>query len=140
MSTLHPQKKVLLAARPTDLQLVSDALGGEFDLIICHSVLEATTHLDENIGFIACGVRFDSGQMFELLKAAKANPNTEAVPFYLFLWEGKEYSDPILKGIRTAAKSLGATALSDLGRLENDLGRQKAHERLREVIRQALKP
>ena len=131
-------KKILVAVRPSDLGLVSSALGREFNLLICHTMEEAVAHLDERIGFIACGVRFDDGRMFDLLQAAKANPHTRQIPFYLLLGEGTRYSKSILHGIKTAAEALGATGFTDLSRLENLLGKEQAYERLREVVRRHL--
>ena len=138
MAHTMSSKKVLVAVRPEDLPIVSDALGSAFDLIVCHNLADAQSHLGADIGLIACGVRFDSGRMFELLHAVKANPDTRSVPFYLILGVGKGYSQAILQGIKSAAEALGATGLTDLSRLENALGKEQAYQRLRDVIRQHL--
>ncbi len=129
-----------MAVRPDDLPVVADALGSAFDLIICHTLEDAQSHLAENIGLIACGVRFDNGRMFEFLHAAKAHPHTQSVPFYLLLSAGKSYSKAILHGIKSAAIVLGAAGFTDLSRLENNLGKEKTYEMLREVIRQYVAP
>jgi hypothetical protein len=128
-------KKVLVAVRPGDLHIVSEALGSEFDLIICHALADARAHLAEDIGLIACGVRFDSGRMFDLLDAVKAHPNTQSVPFYLLLGAGKGYPKAILNGIKSAATVRGVTEFTDLSRLETKLGKEDAYEMLRAVIR-----
>lgn len=131
-------KKVLVAVRPKDLHIVSASLGSEFNLAVCYTMEEARAHLDKNTGFIACGVRFDNGRMFDLLRAAKANPETRQIPFYLLLGEGTRYSKAILHGIKSAAKVLGSNGFTDLSKLENELGKAQAYERLREIIRQHL--
>jgi hypothetical protein len=95
-------------------------------------------HLGPDIGLISCGVRFDNGQMFEFLRAAKANPHTRDVPFYLILGDRQGYPQAILDGIKSAAELLGAAGFTDLSRLEKKLGKDKAYERLREVIRRHL--
>lgn len=132
------QKKVLVAVRPQDLQLVASALGTEFDTLICHTLKEAEAALGPEIGTIACGVHFDSGAMFDLLRAAKANPATQQVPFYLLLGEGSGHSEAMLQGIRSAAKVLGAAGFTDLSQLRGELGEQGTYERLRQGVREAL--
>lgn len=129
-------KRVLVAVRPKDTLIVSEALGSEFDVTICHSLEEATSQLDENTGVIACGVHFDSGRMFDLLRFAKANPKTQSIPFFILLGDEKGYSQSILDGIRSAAKLLGATEFTNLPMFKAQLGEQQAFERLRQVIRQ----
>lgn len=131
-------KKILVAIRPQDLQLVTAALGSEFEVVLCHTLKEAEAALGRDIGMIACGVHFDNGAMFDLLRAAKARPDTFNVPFYLLLGEGSGHSDAMLRGIRTAAKLLGANGFTDLSRLRSDVGEQEAYNRLRDGVRNAL--
>jgi hypothetical protein len=131
-------RKVLAAVRPADLDAVSTILLSRFDVIICHTLEDVLPHLGENIGVIVCGVRFDSGRMFDLLHAVRSDPHARTIPFYLIMATGKSYSKSILNGIKTAATVLGANGFTDLSELENDLGKATAHETLREVIRQHL--
>ncbi|HEV2609416.1 MAG TPA: hypothetical protein VGU61_04045 [Noviherbaspirillum sp.] len=133
-----PSKTILLAIRPQDLPLVTAALGSEFDVKICHTYEEAKANLKASVGLIACGVHFDHGSMFDLLRAAKADPQTCCIPFYLLLGEGTVHSQAVLDGIRKAAKLLGAAGFTDLSRLRADLGKQQAYEILRQTVRQAL--
>lgn len=133
-------KKILVAVRPQDLQLVAGALGSGFDIIICHTLKEAVAALDAGVGLIACGVHFDRGAMFDLLRAAKDRPETAGLPFYLLLGEGSGHSEAVLQGIRSAARLLGATGFTDLSRLRQDLGEQAAYERLRAAVREAVAP
>jgi hypothetical protein len=133
-------RKVLIAVRPADIHIVSAALGSEFDLIICHTLNDAVANLSADVGLIACGVRFDSGRMFEFLDAAKAHPATQALPFYLILGTGKGYSKAILHAIKTAATVRGVTAFTDLSGLEAKLGKEDAYELLRSVIRKHVAP
>lgn len=131
-------KKVLVAIRPHDLHLVAAALGSEFDTIICHTLKEAEAALGPAVGVIACGVHFDRGAMFDLLRMAKANVHTSNVPFYLLLGEGSGHSEAVLQGIRSAAKLLGARGFTDLRRLRSELGDEQAYDRLRAGVREAL--
>lgn len=133
-------KKILVAVRPEDLPLVTGALGPEFCAVVCHTLREAEAALGPDIGMIACGVHFDRGAMFDFLRSAQAHPHARGLPFYLLLGEGSGHSEAVLRGIRSAARLLGATAFTDLSRLRRDLGEQAAYERLRAAVREALTP
>jgi hypothetical protein len=134
-----PPKKVLLAVRPVDLPLVSTALGPAFELILCHTVEDAVAHFSENVGLIACGVRFDSGRMFDLLQEAKSNALTQEIPFYLILGNDEHgYSTAMIYGIRSAARALGASGFADLGKLVKTLGSGGAYSVLRSAIQKRL--
>lgn len=137
-NTKPSSKKVLVAIRPEDLSVVSAALGSEFDVVVAHSLEDAKAQLGKQVGLIACGVHFDNGTMFDLLHAAKADPKTRAIPFFLLTGEAASFSKPIMTGIRTAAKLLGAAGFTDLAKLKADVGEQQAYERLRQVVREAL--
>jgi hypothetical protein len=138
MDTEKPQKKILLAVRPTDFANISEFLGAEFDFTVCTTLKEAIAHLTEDIGLILCGVRFDSGQMFELLEASRANPATRLVPYYLIVGKDTNYSYPILDGIRSAAKVKGISGFIHVSRLVFDLGREEAHEWVKHGISDIL--
>lgn len=133
-----PPKKVLVAVHAAYSPAVFRALGPEFYVATCHSYADALSQLDDQIGFIACAMHFDSGRMFDLLAAAKAKPETRSVPFFVIGGNGTQYSEPILKGIRSAARLLGATDFLDLTDSANDAVGEQAYERLREGIRNLL--
>jgi response regulator RpfG family c-di-GMP phosphodiesterase len=130
--------KILLAVRPADLADISDFLTSEFSVVVCTTMEEAVENLTDEIALIACGVRFDSGKMFELLDAVRANPATSRIPYYLLVAAGTNYSYAILEGIRRAAKVKGISGFINLSRLVADLGRDNAYERVRQGIRDVL--
>lgn len=132
-------KKVLVALRASEVSMVAEVLGEEFQLVVCHSMDDAIARLDENIGLIACGVHFDSGRMFDLLRYVKDHPQYNKVPFFILLGVGR-YSQPIMHGIRSAAKLMGAAGFTDLSSLREKMGGDQAHEQLRSVVRQVLSP
>lgn len=131
-------KKVLVAIRQDSLPILSRTLGDEFDLVICHTLHDAQKQLNDEIGLVACGVHFDSGAMFDLLKYAKSNPATASIPFFLLIGEKERYSKAILHGIQSAAELLGATAFTDITRLADRFGEDQAYERLRQSVRKCL--
>lgn len=134
----QPVKKLLLAVRPMDLPAVSAALGKEFDVLITHRLEDAQAKLSAEVGLIACGVHFDGGMLFELLNAVRANPATQATPFYVLFKAEQGYSQPIIDGVRSAAKLLGATDFIDLLNMARELGEQGAYEAIRQGIREIL--
>jgi len=133
-----PAKKILLAIRSADLPAVAAVLGDGFDVVVSHRLEEAKTVLTAEIGLIACGVHFDGGMLFELLNAARSNPATRDTPFFVLLKEKKGYSQPIIDGIRSASKLLGATDFIDLLEMARELGEEGAKEVLRTGIREIL--
>jgi hypothetical protein len=118
--------------------LVSEALSTEFDLVICHSLTTAKAGLDKDIGLIACGVRFDEGQMLDLLRYVKENPRTQSIPFFCIIGAGKSFSPRVLEGIKQAVLILGANRIVDLSELRKKLGDEQVYETLRQAIRKIL--
>jgi len=131
-------KKLLIAIRPKDIPMISGALGSDFDVAICTSLTDAKSVLDDSIGLIACGVHFDDGKMFDLLRYAKATPETRSIPFYCVMGGGRVLSPAILKGIKSAAMALGAAGFVDLAGLRRRLGDDQARVMLRNTIRTLL--
>jgi hypothetical protein len=134
----RPTRKLLVAVRPQDTDLMSEALGTEFDLVICHSLIKAKVALDKDIGLIACGVRFDEGRMLDLLRYIKESPKTQSIPFFCIIGAGKSFSPAVLHGIKQAVLILGANGIIDLSELRKKLGDEQAYETLRGVIRKVL--
>jgi hypothetical protein len=133
-----PTRKLLVAVRPQDIYLVSEALGTEFDLVICHSLTTAKVALEKDIGLTACGVRFDEGRMLDLLRYVKENPKTQSIPFLCVIGAGKSFSPAVLEGIKQAVLILGANGIIDLSELRRKLGDKQAYETLRQAIRKVL--
>jgi hypothetical protein len=105
---------------------------------VCTSLADAKAVLDDSIGLIACGVHFDDGRMFDLLRYVKADPRLRSIPFFGIVGAGRELSPAILGGIRTAAATLGAAGLVDLAGLKNRIGEPQAYELLRGELRERL--
>lgn len=132
------EKQILLAIHPLALELVDRALGAEFRKIVCHNLKEAQEHLTADIGLVACGVYFDEGLMFDLLRAVRASSVAASAPFYLILGAPTDQSEAMLRGIQAAAKILGATEFIDLPKLIAELGEDGAYEHLRNIARAAV--
>jgi hypothetical protein len=130
--------RLLIAVRPEDVALSREILGDEFDAVFCHSYEEACAHLDAGIRLVSCGVHFDNGKVFDLLRHVRENPETANLPFFIMLGAGSRYSPAIVQGIRAAAKLLKATAFTDLTRFADKVGNDASIASLRQGIKDAI--
>lgn len=132
--------RLLIAVRPEDVTLSMEILGDEFDAVFCHSYEDACAHLDARVRLITCGVHFDNGKVFDLLRYVRENPQTAHLPFFIMLGAGSRYSPAIVQGIRAAAKLLKVTAFTDLTRFSDKIGNDASVATLRQGIRDAIAP
>jgi hypothetical protein len=130
--------KVLVAIRPEDMDVMRRVFGDEFEVIHCTTLLEAKSVLDVNLAMIACGVHFDDGRMFDLLKLVKEDPQWCAIPFWGILRDEGLLSSAITRGIRTAMKSMGANGLFNLSQINPGSDEDAAFTELRAAIRKTL--
>jgi hypothetical protein len=130
--------KVLVAIRPEDAELMRRVFGDEFDLVACATLADAKDRITDELEMIACGVHFDDGRMFELLKWVKEDPRLAHIPFWGILRDEGLLSLAITRGIRTAMKSMGANGLFNLSQLDSGGDEDRAYQTLRGAIRQSL--
>jgi hypothetical protein len=130
--------KVLVAIRPEDADVMRHVFGDEFEVISCITLAEAQAALSPDLAMIACGVHFDDGRMFDLLKQVKADPQLGAIPFWGILRDEGLLSSAITRGIRTAMKSMGANGLFNLSQVDTDGDEASAYTELRSTIRKSL--
>ena len=130
--------KVLVAIRPEDADLMRRVFGEEFEVISCITLAEAQAALSTDLAMIACGVHFDDGRMFDLLKQVKADPQLAAIPFWGILRDEGLLSRAITRGIRTAMKSMGANGLFNLSQVDTGSDEEAAYRELRGALRKSL--
>lgn len=133
-----PRPKLLIAVRPEDVALSRQILGDEFNAVFCHSYEEACAQLDDSIKLVTCGVHFDNGKVYDLLRFVRERTATANLPFFVMLGAGSRYSPAIVQGIRVAAKLLKVTAFTDLTRFADKLGSEASMDALRQGIRDAI--
>ncbi|OGB23754.1 MAG: hypothetical protein A3I66_15950 [Burkholderiales bacterium RIFCSPLOWO2_02_FULL_57_36] len=138
MKSKRSASRILVAVRQEDVAEIFDALGFEFDAVLCHSLKEARLRLDASISVILCGLRFDRGMIFDLLRHAKTSPMTRSIPFYSIVESKNIFSPAILNSVQMAATVLGASGFIDLFEVTNTAGEPEAYERLRQIIRQLV--
>ncbi|HYC42002.1 MAG TPA: hypothetical protein VEB70_03315 [Noviherbaspirillum sp.] len=130
--------KLLIAVRPEDVIFSKGILGEEFNAVFCHSYEEACGKLDGSVRLVTCGVHFDNGKVFDLLRFVREQPQTANLPFFILLGADSRYSPAIVQGIRAAAKLLKVTAFTDLTRFADKLGDEASIAALRQGIRDAI--
>ncbi|WP_194714809.1 hypothetical protein [Noviherbaspirillum soli] len=130
--------RIVVAIRPEDAGLMREVMGDEFDLVMCTSLQEAQAALTRDVDMIACGVHFDDGRMFDLLKYVKAEEALRAIPFWGVLRDEGMLSSAITRGIRTAMKTLGANGLFNLSQMQTDEQPENPYRKLRATLAQSL--
>jgi hypothetical protein len=138
MESKRASGKILVAVRPADVAMMFDALGFEFEAVVCHSLKDAKLKLDDSISAVLCGLRFDGGLIFELLRHAKTTPATSAISFYSVVECNNIFSPAILISIQLAGKALGANGSINLFDVTNSDGEPTAHDKLRQTVRQIV--
>jgi hypothetical protein len=131
-------KKLLVAIRPEDYTMLSDALGDEFDMTVCHTLADAKAALGSHINLIICGLHFDDGNMFPLLEHVRANPATSVTPFFCVKGAGGAMSPAIFKSVIIATERMGADGFVDVARLRGQLGDAHTYAVLREELHRIL--
>ena len=130
--------RIVVAIRPEDAGLMREVMGDEFDLVMCTSLQEAQAALTSDVDMIACGVHFDDGRMFDLLKYIKADKALRVIPFWGVLRDEGMLSSAITRGIRTAMKTLGANGLFNLSQMRTDDQPDILYRQLRAALLQSL--
>jgi hypothetical protein len=93
--------------------------------------------MDEAIDIAVCGVHFDNGKVFDLLRYIRGHYLAHDLPVFMLLATGSRYSPAIVHGVRRAAQIMGVTAFTDMTRLIEKVGKQQAVEILRQGLRDA---
>lgn len=130
--------KVLVAIRPDDAQVMRRVLGDDFEVLACVSLAEAQAALTPTIDMIACGVHFDDGRMFDLLKFVKSDTSFAHIPFWGVLRDEGMLSTAITRGIRTAMKTMGANGLFNLSQIAPGGDEETAFRDLRTALQKSL--
>jgi hypothetical protein len=127
-------KNLLVAIRPDDVELMRSALAADFGLSFCHSLAAARAGLAAPVDAVICGLHFDDGNMFELLRQLRFQSDTRRLPFFCVKGAGNALSPAILKSILIATEKMGADGFADLPNLQRQYGDELAFEILRDAV------
>lgn len=134
------RKPLLIAVRQSDIPLARDILGHSHSaLLFSHTLEDAKAQARRGVAAVVCGVHFDKGAVFDLLRALKAEQTGLSIPFFVLMDRSNRYhySPAIIHGLKTAAIALGATAFVDLTQMMSFAGKEATFSILRNGIAQA---
>lgn len=106
----------------------------DFTLHIANTVPKALAILDESFDVILCGVHFDDSRMFDMLRIAKADPRTRAVPFVCYRNLDTDLGPTVVEGLEISTKALGAAMFVDFCTLKRRLGVPSADAHFRDLV------
>ena len=129
------KRTLLLAIRPEDKPLATAIIDNDYHALYCHTYEQAQACLHEEIYAVVCGIHFDNGKVFDYLRHVRTHPTMRDIPVFILLGNSSRYSPSIVHGMRRAAEVLGVTAFTDLIRLIDKVGKERAVELLREGLR-----
>ena len=131
-------KKIFVGANPLARKILGSALAPEFDLMHCDNLDQAKPLLMKPVDLILCTVLFDGSRMFDLLRYVKNNPAAESIPFVgIRVVQGTLPFHEVVAS-RAAVKLLGGDEFLDMYTWMNELGEDRAFEKLRTTIHQLL--
>jgi hypothetical protein len=127
-------KTLLVATTPEARDISLKHLGGHYEVIICLNMQDAYGALIGPVDLIACGIHFGDGAMYDLLRYAKALPDTKTIPFLSVNGAEAALSPVIRQSVEIATRALGADAFVELAQWRLQLGDDRAYEKMRGVI------
>lgn len=139
--------RALVADSPEAFQVISAALGDEFDLVAVHTVDEALDILQGSavmtgraVDVIIAGLHLEHSQMLSFLQCVKAYPPTRNVPFICCRALPTQLSyGGGLAAMREACEALGALAYIDITEQGKRAKKEAAAVEFREAVRAAAR-
>lgn len=130
--------RILIADTPESVEICRPCLTGPFALVQAGTLDEATHELRGRIDMVVCGVHFDEGRMYDLLRHLKRSPRLERLPFVAVrCLEGElEFDGALRESVKIAVKALGGNAFVDLLRWQREYGAHEAGRRFTELLQQ----
>lgn len=126
--------KILLAISTPELQEIMANILAKHQLHIVTSVEQAVNAFQPDFDLILCGLHFDMGRMYELLKQAKASPVVVDVPFLCVQLTGGILPYGVYRSMECAFHLLGGDMLVQVDKWRIELGDEAAFAKLRDVV------
>jgi hypothetical protein len=127
-------KTLLVATTPEAQDSVVKNLDSHYEIIFCTTMQDAYAALIGPVDLIACSVHFGEGAMYDLLRYAKALPDTKAIPFVAVHGADTALSPVMRQSVEIATRALGAEAFVELAKWRSQLGEDKAYAKLMDVM------
>jgi hypothetical protein len=95
----------ILAAIPLEAQaILGRALGNAAILLPVLTIEEALDVAAQGVDIIVCGINFDDSQMFELLRAVKADPRLSKTPFVCVRLVGSNLTPTLIRASKSPVR------------------------------------
>lgn len=130
MSAALKKPRILVAAEPRSIEVVTQALDGRFELDFISTMTRAVSYSYDETDVILCDIYFDESRLFDFLRYAKSNPGTRSIPFICINTIERALSKTLVQGIEISCKALKAVGFADLCRWQHSLGCHEAHLKL----------
>jgi CheY-like chemotaxis protein len=132
-------KQILVATHSERNTAIQAAFGEGFQLIFCDAIADAVANLHEEIRLILCNIHFGDGDMYTLLRHAKAEDGTREIPFVCIDDSSDELPPSLRQSVEIATRALGAETFISFANWKAVYGEREAFERAGEVIRGLLR-
>lgn len=132
--------RILIADVPETVDICRRWLAGPFTLVHAAQLDDAVQALHGPIDLVVCGVHFNEGRMYDLLRHLKLSPALERLPFVAIRCvEGElEFDGALHESVKIAVQALGGNAFVDLLRWQRQYGAQEAGRRFSEFLKQLV--
>lgn len=128
-------RKILLAISTPELHGLMIDILSEHQLCIVTTVDQAIDAFHPELDLIICGLHFDMGRMYEVLRNAKCSPKVKDIPFLCVQLTGGILPYGVFKSMECAFHLLGGDLLVQVDKWRIELGDEAAFDKLREVVR-----
>jgi len=137
--------RVLVAASEESADAICRMLGGEFEHVRAHSVIEALDLVQgaavvqsAALDAIVCGQHFEGSQMMHFLECVKGYRPSSAIPFICCRAQPTQLGGPSLAAMREACEALGAVAYIDIPEQARRKGAEAAAVEFRDAVAAAV--
>jgi CheY-like chemotaxis protein len=130
--------RILIADTAEAMGICRPCLTGPFELVHVERLEQAVQALAGEVDIVLCGVHFDEGRMYDLLRHMKRAPALAQLPFVAMrCLEGELVFDGTLReSVKIAVAALGGNAFVDLLGWRRALGVAEAGRRLTQLLQQ----
>jgi len=126
---------IVVADTADSFRVLHASLSKVFELAHATTCEQALALVQPLTPLVLCGVNFDDGRLYELLRALKADPALARVPFVVTRVGAGELDDAVYESVKVAAAAIGANGFIDLFRWKGRYGQQEAARRLLDRVR-----
>ncbi len=126
--------KILLAVSTPELHTLMINILNKHRLCIVTTVDQAIDAFHPDLDLIICGLHFDLGRMYEVLRCAKYSTKVKDKPFLCVQLTGGILPYGVFKSMECAFNLLGGDLLVQVDKWRIELGDEAAFAKLREVV------